>query len=344
MARDIIVDVNVGSPNGVIIGGNTQTGAYSTFEIAETVTGEAGTEAKAENLGTKTAVKLKLTIPRGDQGDQGESAYEAAKKEGYTGTKEEFGKEWATIKSAAQKVEKDAEAARESAQNANEAVQTVIEAAEAASAAQSGAENARDDAAAHEQAAGESADAAGSRATEAYDSAHAASVFAQAASEAKESAKSASEDAAGSAAAAASNAGNAAVSEAEAKKAQAAAEKARDEAQQIAGGDFASPDYVDSKAAEAENNANEYTDQKIAAIPTPDVSGQIATHNSATDAHSDIRTLANNAATAAANAQNTANSKATMAEVNAAIAAASEEWTFTLEDGSTVTKKVVISA
>lgn len=30
-----------------------------------------------------------------------------------------------------------------------------------------------------------------------------------------------------------------------------------------------------------------YTDQKIAAIPTPDVSGQIETHNTATDAHAD---------------------------------------------------------
>lgn len=32
-----------------------------------------------------------------------------------------------------------------------------------------------------------------------------------------------------------------------------------------------------------------YTDKKIAAIPTPDVSGQIATHNTDTAAHSDIR-------------------------------------------------------
>ena len=35
----------------------------------------------------------------------------------------------------------------------------------------------------------------------------------------------------------------------------------------------------------------DYVDQKISAIPTPDVSGQIGTHNTATDAHNDIRNL-----------------------------------------------------
>lgn len=44
-------------------------------------------------------------------------------------------------------------------------------------------------------------------------------------------------------------------------------------------------------AAQALVDANEYTDQKIAAIPTPDVSGQIGTHNTNTEAHADIRTL-----------------------------------------------------
>lgn len=100
---------------------------------------------------------------------------------------------------------------------------------------------------------------------------------------------------------AATAATNAAASEAAAKDAQIAAEKARDEAQGIAGGDFASVAYVDNKASEAETNANKYTDQKISAIPTPDVSGQINDHNTATDAHSDIRTLANNAQTTANN-------------------------------------------
>lgn len=44
----------------------------------------------------------------------------------------------------------------------------------------------------------------------------------------------------------------------------------------------------------------------IAAIPTPDVSGQINTHNSSDSAHQDIRTAVSNAASAAAAAQSTA--------------------------------------
>lgn len=36
-------------------------------------------------------------------------------------------------------------------------------------------------------------------------------------------------------------------------------------------------------------NAKKYTDQQIGAIPTPDVSGQINTHNTNTQAHNDIR-------------------------------------------------------
>lgn len=52
--------------------------------------------------------------------------------------------------------------------------------------------------------------------------------------------------------------------------------------------------YADAKADEAKSvadtaltNAKKYTDQKIAAIPTPDVSGQIETHNTAENAHAD---------------------------------------------------------
>ena len=35
--------------------------------------------------------------------------------------------------------------------------------------------------------------------------------------------------------------------------------------------------------------SEDYVDAKVASIPTPDVSGQINTHNTATDAHNDIR-------------------------------------------------------
>ena len=80
-----------------------------------------------------------------------------------------------------------------------------------------------------------------------------------------------------------------------AEEAKNAAERARDDAQSIAGGDFASTGYVDGKAATAESNANKYTDQKIAAIPTPDVSGQINAHNGSGSAHTDIRNVADQA-------------------------------------------------
>lgn len=60
----------------------------------------------------------------------------------------------------------------------------------------------------------------------------------------------------------------------------------------------------------------EEMNEAIAAIPTPDVSGQINDHNADTSAHADIRTAvnnaanaANNAAAAAAEAKTTANGK-----------------------------------
>lgn len=52
--------------------------------------------------------------------------------------------------------------------------------------------------------------------------------------------------------------------------------------------------YADAKASAAKSaadtaltNAKKYTDDEIAAIPTPDVSGQIETHNTAENAHAD---------------------------------------------------------
>ena len=50
-------------------------------------------------------------------------------------------------------------------------------------------------------------------------------------------------------------------------------------------------------AANALIEAKGYTDSQIAAIPTPDVSGQIHTHNTATDAHNDIRLFIDNLTT-----------------------------------------------
>lgn len=43
--------------------------------------------------------------------------------------------------------------------------------------------------------------------------------------------------------------------------------------------------YADTKASAAQSAAAAYTDSKIKAIPTPDVSGQISAHNAAADAH-----------------------------------------------------------
>jgi hypothetical protein len=112
------------------------------------------------------------------------------------------------------------------------------------------------------------------------------------------------------------------VSAAEAAKT--AAEKARDDAQSIAGGDFASTAYVDGKASTAESNAKNYTDQKIAAIPTPDVSGQIGTHNTDTGAHADIRKEISDHAGSKSNPHGVTAAQVgapTVAEMNAAIAA-----------------------
>lgn len=89
--------------------------------------------------------------------------------------------------------------------------------------------------------------------------------------------------------AAENSAANAAASETAAEAAKIAAEKARDAASEIAGGDFASKTEAQGYADTAESNAKSYTDTKIATIPTPDVSGQIATHNTSETAHSDIR-------------------------------------------------------
>ena len=45
--------------------------------------------------------------------------------------------------------------------------------------------------------------------------------------------------------------------------------------------------YADAKAGAAQSAAATYTDNKIKAIPTPDVSGQIETHNTSENAHAD---------------------------------------------------------
>ena len=105
-------------------------------------------------------------------------------------------------------------------------------------------------------------------------------------------------NAAGSAGAAKESETNAKDSETAAKAAQAAAEQARDEAQAVAGGDFLplaggtlTGKLTLDGAPETDLHAatKKYVDDAVGNIPTPDVSGQINTHNTDTSAHADIR-------------------------------------------------------
>lgn len=225
-------------------------------------------------------------------------------------------------RATAEQTRVNAEQGRVSAENARVAAEQarvdvnngiVAQATEQANAAKRGADNA--------EAFKVSAE---SSATSAAGSASAASTSATSAAGSASAAATSANNAAGSATAAANAANKATndvkanlqqlVTDAEnaesgAKAAQAAAEKARDEAQGIVGGDYATKDEAQGYADTAESNANTYTDEQIAAIPAPDVSGQIAAHNADTAAHPDIRTAVSNAQSTATAAQTAANSK-----------------------------------
>lgn len=193
-----------------------------------------------------------------------------------------------------QAARESAEKALQAAQDAQEAagkVQDVTDEAEAAIAAAQAAENARAAAVqAAQYAKNAAALAAENAATEAVRQAETQlQGYVSEAEQAKQDAQNAAGTAAQDAVTAVGSDMAGYVSAAQA--AQTAAEKARDEAQGIAGGDLASTAYVDNKASAAESNANKYTDEKLAAIPIPDVSEQIGTHNTNTDAHGDIRLL-----------------------------------------------------
>ena len=65
-------NMNVAAQNvqlGDII--NAEASEDISVTVSETVTGEAGTQASVENVGTNTEVKLKFTIPKGETGAQG---------------------------------------------------------------------------------------------------------------------------------------------------------------------------------------------------------------------------------------------------------------------------------
>lgn len=76
----------------------------------------------------------------------------------------------------------------------------------------------------------------------------------------------------------------------EAIEAKEAAQKIKEEITDIAGGDFPTREEAQGYANQAEANAKAYTDEQIAQIPTPDVSGQINEHNADANAHPSIRT------------------------------------------------------
>lgn len=47
-------------------------GDAATVTVGETVTGDAGSQAKVENTGDASAAVFKFTVPKGDKGDTGE--------------------------------------------------------------------------------------------------------------------------------------------------------------------------------------------------------------------------------------------------------------------------------
>lgn len=80
MSNDIGVDVVVENEEGsvdlvsdVLKGDKGDKGdPTATIEINEIITGNAGTDAEIENIGTDVNLKLNITIPRGDKGEKGD--------------------------------------------------------------------------------------------------------------------------------------------------------------------------------------------------------------------------------------------------------------------------------
>ena len=110
-----------------------------------------------------------------------------------------------------------------------------------------------------------------------------------AAKAAEKAAKTSESSAASSASSAASSKAAAETAKTKAEAAQAAAEKARNEAEGIVGGDYISRPEAKALVDQGVRSANDYTNRAIAAIPAPDVSGQIQAHNTDGTAHGDIR-------------------------------------------------------
>lgn len=73
---DVVIENEEGSveiKSDVLKGDKGEKGdPTATIEINQVITGEAGTNAKIENVGTDVNLKLDITIPQGDKGEQGE--------------------------------------------------------------------------------------------------------------------------------------------------------------------------------------------------------------------------------------------------------------------------------
>ena len=211
-----------------------------------------------------------------------------------------------SVEGAVSEAQSAVAAAESSAVRAESAAESASKSADSAKIAEDAAKGYSSSAQSASDSAGSSAStasAAQAASEKARDDAQEAAGRAEAAAESAEgsagNAQISAEEAQGYASSAQASSASAGSSASAASAAQAAAEKARDEAQSIAGGDFASVAYVDQKSAAAETNANAYTDEQIAQIPAPDVSGQIETHNQSESSHQDIRTKVEAAAAAA---------------------------------------------
>lgn len=241
--------------------------------------------------------------------------------------KEEVTSAVGTVENAASRAENAAtraEDARAAAENAKNAANAAADAGNTSAAAAA-------------KSAAEAKGAAETAAAEVKDATAAdAAAAAQAAREAAADAEVASAAAAGAAAAAARAAvseGEAADSAGEAKAAEAAAKRYAEQAQEVAGGDFATPAQVNAAVEDHNTDAAAHEDLRelirnkqekltfdtaptegstnpvtsggvkkaIDDIPTPDVSGQINKHNTDAAAHDDIRQTAAAAKSAADN-------------------------------------------
>ena len=204
---------------------------------------------------------------------------------------------------SAAKASEDAAKASETAASGSSS--SAQESAASASASASEASASATAAAASEMSAVEAKTAAETAKTEAGKSASAAkkseTAAAGSASAAQQSASAASDSATAAAQSAASignaeqvvtqKAEEASTSAANAAASAESAARSAEHAEQVVGGDFATKTEAQGYANTAESNAKAYADQQIAAIPTPDVSGQIGEHNTNTEAHNDIRKL-----------------------------------------------------